>query len=147
MKVHVIKSERHQRRKRVAAYCRVSTMESSQEESYETQKEYYESYIRCHDEWDFAGIYADQGITGTSAEKRPQFMACIKDSIDTIRGAGVTAEEADRLFEYTQWGDMMTQFAAKGPSTLVIPSDFQGSRDQMSQFLAAREAPRPAGDA
>ena len=72
MKVHVIKSERHQReKKRVAAYCRVSTMESSQEESYETQKEYYEDF----------GIYADQGISGTSAEKRPQFMACIEDAI------------------------------------------------------------------
>lgn len=82
MKVHVVKSTRHQRKKRVAAYCRVSTMESSQEESYETQKEYYENYIRCHDEWDFAGIYADQGISGTIAEKRPQFMACIKDAID-----------------------------------------------------------------
>ena len=42
MKIHVVKSERHQRRKRVAAYCRVSTMDCSQEESYETQKEYYE---------------------------------------------------------------------------------------------------------
>lgn len=82
MKVHVVKSERHQRRKRVAAYCRVSTMESSQEESYETQKDYYETFIRCHDDWDFAGIYADQGISGTSAEKRPQFMACIKDAIE-----------------------------------------------------------------
>ena len=81
MKIHVVKSERHQRRKRVAAYCRVSTLDSSQEESYETQKEYYEDFIRCHDEWDFAGIYADQGISGTSAEKRPQFMACIEDSI------------------------------------------------------------------
>lgn len=82
MKIHVVKSERHQRRKRVAAYCRVSTMDCSQEESYETQKEYYENYIMCHDEWDFAGIYADQGISGTIAEKRPQFMACIKDAID-----------------------------------------------------------------
>ena len=81
MKIHVVKSERHQRRKRVAAYCRVSTLDSSQEESYETQKEYYEDFIRCHDEWDFAGIYADQGISGTSAEKRPQFMACIEDAI------------------------------------------------------------------
>ncbi len=81
------------------------------------------------------------------ADQRVAIAKGIKDSIDTIRGAGVTAEEADRLFEYTQWVDMMTQFAAKGPSTLVIPSDFQGSRDQMSQFLAAREAPRPAGDA
>ena len=81
MKIHVVKSERHQRRKRVAAYCRVSTLDSSQEESYETQKEYYEDFIRCHDEWDFAGIYADQGISGTSAEKRPQFMACIEDAL------------------------------------------------------------------
>lgn len=82
MKIHVIKSERHQRRKRVAAYCRVSTMDSSQEESYEIQKEYYENFIQCHDEWEFAGIYADQGISGTIAKKRPQFMACIKDAID-----------------------------------------------------------------
>ena len=58
------------KKRRVAAYCRVSTDHSDQLESLETQKAHYESYILLHSEWEYAGLYYDTGITGTKAEIR-----------------------------------------------------------------------------
>ena len=66
--------------KRVAAYARVSTLTESQEESYETQVAYYENLIGGTEGWELAGIYADKGITGTSATKRPEFLRLIEDA-------------------------------------------------------------------
>ena len=55
---------------RVAAYCRVSTDLDDQLNSYETQKAYYTEYIRKNPKWRFAGIYADEGISGIQVKKR-----------------------------------------------------------------------------
>lgn len=68
---------------KVAAYCRVSTDDEEQLNSYETQVNYYTGYIKSKpDEWEFAGIYADEGITGTSARKRKDFLRMIQDAMD-----------------------------------------------------------------
>ena len=67
------------RPKRVAAYCRVSTDREEQEHSFETQKAMYTEMIMMKPTWQMAGIYADEGITGTVAKKRPGFMKMIKD--------------------------------------------------------------------
>lgn len=64
---------------RVAAYCRVSTDSDAQLESLETQKTHYEHYINSRDDWEFAGLYFDEGITGTKADKRPKLMRLIED--------------------------------------------------------------------
>lgn len=64
---------------RVAAYCRVSTDNSDQLVSLETQIKHYESYIKSNPEWDFAGLYYDEGITGTKKEKRPELLRMIAD--------------------------------------------------------------------
>ena len=66
--------------KRVAAYARVSTLDEQQEESYETQLMYYSELIKATRGWQMVDVYADRGITGTSAEKRPQFMMMIDDA-------------------------------------------------------------------
>lgn len=63
----------------VAAYCRVSTDSDAQLESLETQKTHYENYINSRDDWEFAGLYFDEGITGTKADKRPKLMRLIND--------------------------------------------------------------------
>ncbi len=63
---------------RVAAYCRVSTEADEQANSYEAQIEHYTNEIAKHKDWVNAGIYADKGVTGTMAEKRPQFQEMIK---------------------------------------------------------------------
>mgnify|MGYP002407367497 CR=1 FL=1 len=64
---------------RVAAYCRVSTDKDEQEKSYQAQKSYYTDLIMQNPEWQMAGIYADEGISGTQATKRPDFMRMIRD--------------------------------------------------------------------
>lgn len=64
---------------KIAAYCRVSTDSDEQATSYEAQVEHYKSFISRNDEWEFAGIYADDGISGTNTKKREEFNRLIED--------------------------------------------------------------------
>ena len=57
---------------RVAAYCRVSTDSDDQLESLVEQKKHYETYIQAHENWKFAGLYYDEGISGPTKAKRAQ---------------------------------------------------------------------------
>ena len=72
----------------VAAYCRVSTEEEEQQSSYEAQCTYYTDKIMSNPEWNMAGIFADEGITGTSTKKRENFnrmiRKCRQKKIDLI---------------------------------------------------------------
>ena len=63
---------------RVAAYCRVSTDDEEQLTSYEAQRTTYTDKIMSNPDWTMAGIFADEGITGTSARKRPGFFRMIR---------------------------------------------------------------------
>ena len=67
---------------RVAAYCRVSTDSDEQATSYETQVEHYTSYIKKNPEWEFAGIFSDDGISGTYTKKREGFNKMIDECMD-----------------------------------------------------------------
>lgn len=75
-------------KKRVAAYCRVSTDSEEQLNSYEAQKSYYLQRIEETPDWEMAGLYADEGISGTSRKKRTEFnkmlTACKRGRIDMI---------------------------------------------------------------
>ena len=83
----VVDKEKY-RQKRVAAYCRVSTGSDEQLNSYETQKAVYSEMIASRTDWCLAGIYADEGISGTRADKRQRFQDmindCLKGKIDYI---------------------------------------------------------------
>ena len=76
------------RKLRVAAYCRVSTASEEQLVSLAAQKAHYESYIKSNDEWEFAGLYYDEGISGTKKEKRDGLLAmvaaCERGTIDFV---------------------------------------------------------------
>lgn len=67
------------KKQRVAAYARVSSDSADQLNSFATQVEYYTSIIQAADEWEFAGLYADEGITGTRADKREDFQRLLQD--------------------------------------------------------------------
>lgn len=67
---------------RVAAYCRVSTDTDEQATSYETQVEHYKAFIQKNDDWEFAGIFADDGISGTNTKKREEFNRMIEECMD-----------------------------------------------------------------
>ena len=64
---------------RVAAYARVSSDSADQLNSFATQGDYYTSTIRSNDEWEFAGLYADEAVSGTTAEKRDEFQRLLAD--------------------------------------------------------------------
>ena len=64
---------------RVAAYCRVSTDSDEQATSSEAQVEHYTEFIQKNPEWEFAGIYADDGISGTNTKNRDEFNRMIED--------------------------------------------------------------------
>ena len=73
---------------RVAAYCRVSTDSDEQAASYDAQIEHYTAYIGGHPDWELAGIYADDGISGTNTKKREEFNRmideCMAGNIDKV---------------------------------------------------------------
>ena len=73
------KQEEEEPKLRVAAYCRVSTDSDEQATSYEAQVEHYTEYIQKNPDWEFAGIYADDGISGTNTKKREEFNHMIDD--------------------------------------------------------------------
>jgi DNA invertase Pin-like site-specific DNA recombinase len=95
-KVHIIPATksaptsgpRRSGKQRVAAYCRVSTDSEEQLNSYAAQKTYYTQKIEENPDWEMAGIFADEGITGTSMKKRAEFnrmiAACKRGRIDMI---------------------------------------------------------------
>lgn len=70
------------RQKRVAAYARVSTDSEEQKTSYDAQVDYYTNHIKSNQEWQFAGVYTDEGISATSTAKREGFKQMIADALD-----------------------------------------------------------------
>ena len=72
-------SEQKAKKLRVAAYARVSSDSSDQLNSFMAQTDYYATLISSHEDWTMADIYADEGISGTSALKRPEFQRLISD--------------------------------------------------------------------
>lgn len=74
--------QNYSRKRRVAAYARVSTDKEEQESSFDAQVSYYTQKIQANPQWVFVEVYADEGITGTSMKKRDGFNRMIKDALD-----------------------------------------------------------------
>ena len=70
MRITRIPRQRDLHKKRVAAYCRVSTLLEEQEESFDAQVKYYTRFIKAHEDWEFAGIYSDEK-SGRKTANRP----------------------------------------------------------------------------
>ena len=69
-------------RKRVAAYARVSMESERMQHSLSAQVSYYSALIQKNPEWEYAGVFADEGITGTNTKKREQFRQMVADALD-----------------------------------------------------------------
>ncbi|MBE6927028.1 MAG: recombinase family protein [Ruminococcaceae bacterium] len=65
------------KKKRIAAYCRVSTDHEDQANSFESQKRYFRQYIDANPDWELYEVFADEGISGTSTKKRTEFLRMI----------------------------------------------------------------------
>jgi len=83
-----------QPKKRVCAYCRVSTDSREQHNSFSVQTDYYKNFIESQEDWEFAGIYADEARSGTKLQKRDDFLRMMKDceygKIDMVITKSVT---------------------------------------------------------
>ena len=95
--INAVSGSRHthpQQKLKVCAYARVSTGTKAQAESYATQVEYYTEKIESNPLWEFAGVYADEGITGTKVKGRDDFKtmiaACEERDIDLILTKSIT---------------------------------------------------------
>ena len=121
------------RQQRVAAYCRVSTEEEEQQSSYENQCNYYTDLIMKNPNWSMAGIYADEGISGTQAKKRDDFMrmikVCKKRKIDLILTKSISrfARNTVDCLHYTRllksWG-VAVFFEEQNINTMQEDSEF-----------------------
>lgn len=76
---HIVNINKKTKKKKVCAYCRVSTDMDDQRTSYLSQISHYSDYIKNNKSWEFVGIYADDGITGTQIKKRNEFIRMIDD--------------------------------------------------------------------
>ena len=81
-RLHFDEPINQQRKRRVAGYGRVSTDMEEQLTSYEAQIRYYTDYIKSREDWEFVGVYTDEGITGTSTKHRNGFKQMIQDALD-----------------------------------------------------------------
>ena len=138
----------------VAAYCRVSTNDEEQKTSYEAQIEYYTDKINKNPEWKLAGIFADEGISGTQAKKRPEFLKmirlCRQGKIDIIltkslsRFARNTVECLDYLRELKSLGvavisekENINTLTAESEMLITIMSCFaQAESESISRNVA-----------
>lgn len=135
---------------RVAAYCRVSTDSDEQATSYKAQVEHYTEFIQKNPEWEFAGIYADDGISGTNTKNRDEFNRMIEDceasTIDMIITKSISRfarNTLDCLKYIRQLKDknILVFFEKEAINTMVAKSEvlitiMASLAQQESQFLS-----------
>ena len=121
--------------KRVAAYCRVSTDSDEQGESYESQISYYESLIKNNPNYQLSGVYGDKGISGLSAEDRPEFMRLIKDcedgKIDLIYVKSISRFSRNAA-ECSKYVDLLT---SKGVTVIFEKENIRSDDKSLSVVL------------
>lgn len=149
---------------RVAAYCRVSTDSDEQETSYDAQVTHYTEYIQKNPEWELAGIFADDGISGTNTKKRMEFKRmideCMAGNIDMIITKSISRFARNTLdcLQYIRQlkdknipvyfeKESINTMDAKGEVLITIMASLAQQESQsLSQNSKARSAvPLPAG--
>ncbi len=133
MRVRRITPYHEQAKKRVAAYARVSTLTDNQEDSFETQVDYYTRFIQANPEWEFVGVFADQGVTGTSTKKRADFNKMLRKAksgeIDLILVKSISrfsrnVVDCQRLVEELKDANVEVRFEREGISSFDSTSGF-----------------------
>ena len=137
----------------VAAYCRVSTDSDDQINSFTAQNNHYTEMITAHDQWELVDIYADEGITGTSAKRRKDFQRlladCRKGRIDKVlvksisRFARNTTECLETIRELKSLGisiyfeehNIDTKMVSSEMLTAVIASCAQAESESISRNM------------
>ena len=126
------------RKLRVCGYCRVSTESDNQQGSFELQVQDQERVIRENPAWEFAGIYADEGISATSVEKRKEFLRMIEDceagKIDLIITKSVS-RFARNLVDCISYIRRLKSL--KPPVGIYFQNDHLNTLDQSSEMMIA----------
>ena len=122
-----------QTKKRVAAYCRVSTDTAGQQESYDTQVRYYETLIPSNPDWEYIGVYADEGRSGTGVKNRPEFLRLMGDAdkgeIDIILTKSISrfarnVVDCQRYVKDLKSKGVEVRFEREGISSMDAGADF-----------------------
>ena len=125
--------ERKYKQVRVAAYCRVSTDHEEQQNSYQVQIAYYTDLINSNPEWTLAGIFADEGISGTQTKNRTQFnkmiRKCKQKKIDLVLCKSISrfARNTVDCLEYIRELKLLgigVMFEKENISTMTMNSEF-----------------------
>ena len=97
----------------------------------------YDQVVRALEGRDFIEFWGIEANPSVETLRKAIALG-IKDSLEIIQETGVGNDEANQLFMFTQWSEMMTEFARTGKtSTVVLPSDFSQSASMFEQMLAA----------
>lgn len=118
---------------RVAAYCRVSTGKEDQLHSLDAQQRFFQSYAEGHPDWHLVGILADEGLSGTSVKRRPQFSELIRRAMAGEIDLIVT-KEVSRFARNTVDALQVTrQLKERGVGVLFL-NDNIDTRDSDGEF-------------
>ena len=140
MEIIRIENQKERKKPRVAAYARVSTLTEEQATSYEGQVAYFDALIKSNPNWDFAGVYADQGKSGLSAEKRPGFLQMIEDAkagkIDVILVKSIS-RFARNCLEAQQYAHLLKEYGTEVRFEREALSTFDPHSEMVFNFLTA----------
>ena len=118
---------------RVAAYCRVSTDKEDQRNSLAAQREFFLSYIREHPGWSLVGVFADEGLSGTSTQKRPQFTEMVRRAIEGEIDLVLTKEVSRFARNTVDTLQITRQLKAKGVAVRFL-NDGIDTRESDGEF-------------
>ena len=130
-------------KKRVAAYCRVSTDNEDQVNSFESQQRYFRRYIEEHPDWELYEIFADEGISGTNTKKRKAFNRMIEEGIRGVEFVAINTDaqalaisDADIKVHI---GTDLTRGLGAGANPEVGRKAADESRDDIAEALAGAD--------
>lgn len=118
---------------RVAAYCRVSTDKEDQRNSLAAQQQFFRSYITQHTDWSLAGVFADEGLSGTSIRHRPQFSELIRQALAGEIDLIVTKEVSRFARNTVDTLQVTRQLKEKGVGVLFL-NDNIDTRENDGEF-------------
>lgn len=118
---------------KVAAYCRVSTDHEDQKNSLENQQLYFENYINANSDWEFAGLFPDEGITGTCMKKRKKFNEMIDKAYNGEIDLIITKEVSRFARNTVDTLSVTRKLKALGIGVIFI-SDNIDTRDNDGEF-------------
>lgn len=124
---------------KVAAYCRVSTDQEDQANSFESQRRYFREYIERQPDWELVEIYADEGITGTSTEKRTAFNRMLRDA-RLHRFDLIVTKEISRFARNTLDSIRYTRELKKMGIGVLFLNDGMNTLQESSEFILTIKA-------